>query len=64
MKRLIKCLTCGKYVARRDSHQATVKEWVQSPITGLFQEIERVGRICLDCSGKAGYKTRKPKEVL
>ena len=59
MRRMTRCMGCGKLVGVYKSYKAHVKDRRKSLLTGGMKEVEYTGRICKDCAIKGGYKNRK-----
>jgi len=62
MKQIIRCSFCQNFVAFYQSYKVHVRDFSVAPLTGERKEVEYEGRICKDCSIKAGYRARSKKK--
>lgn len=62
MKRIIRCLGCGKTTKFYGSYKAILHEHIKSPLTGEVKKTDMEGRLCRDCGVRMGYKIKKLKE--
>jgi len=61
MKRIKRCLVCGKSVPLSLAYQAEVEQERKSPITGEVTYVLVKGVICPACNQDMGYKGSKAK---
>lgn len=60
MKRIIKCEMCEEYTPYYRSYKVKIEKSVMLA-PGMFQKVEREGRICRKCAKGVGYKVKKEK---
>jgi RNase P subunit RPR2 len=59
MKRVVRCLGCGKVARFYGSFNVVLKERTPLLLTGEIKEADLKGQLCRGCATLAGYKVKE-----
>ena len=59
MKKVTKCVSCDAVVGIYKSYKVHIQDRIKTTLTGEIKEVSYEGRICPECSVRAGYKVSK-----